>query len=119
MIEKESRGAKLSKEKWLSYVEAYERSEKTQSAFCEENKLSEESFKYFRKCYLKEKKRLNLIKQSSKSNLSKPSFVSVNLPESKLAGSDVIHARFSTGLVLSLPVSMSSGEIIKLLVTAR
>ncbi|MFN7097362.1 MAG: IS66 family insertion sequence element accessory protein TnpA [Gammaproteobacteria bacterium] len=115
MNDEHSNLKKISKDKWFGYIDAWEKSGKTQPQFCEENNLSYITFGYWRTCYLKQLNQSTTIKQQHNVTQQKSSFIPVKVAEAKSTSPDVIQARFSSGLTLALPLSMPTSEVIKLL----
>lgn len=102
-----SKPGKLKQSEWLVYIQAWENSGKKQALYCQENDLSLTTFGYWRTCYLKKKKQVVPKKTTT--------FIPVKLAEVKPVVSEVIHASFTSGLQLRLPLSMPLEEMIRLL----
>lgn len=115
MIDEQRNPQKISKNTWFDYIEAWQQSGKTQLHFCKENKLSYGTFGYWRTGYLKQIDPSAKSKQIKRIIQDKPAFIPVKLPEIKPALTDVIQARFASGLTLALPLSMPTNDVIKLL----
>lgn len=119
MNDRQSSQRKISKEEWLSYAAAWEKSGKPQPLFCKENNLPYTAFGYWRMKYLEEKA-TNRPSAPVKPNNNivaapQPTFLPVTLPPVKPASTDVLHAKLISGLTLALPLSMPTDDMIKLL----
>ena len=116
---KQSSQRKINKEEWLSYAAAWEKSGKPQPLFCKENNLPYTTFGYWRMKYLEEKptnRPSALVKPVNDSVATpKPAFLPVVLPNVKPASPDVLQAKLLSGLTLTLPLSMPTDDMIKLL----
>ena len=109
---------KVSAEEWLAYIEAWEKSGKTQPQFCQEQGLVYSTFSYWRTCYLNKiarPKASKNIQQLPPVVKKSPSFIPVRLPDAKPALTETIQARFATGLTLMLPLSMPVNDMARLL----
>lgn len=114
MREKQVASRKISKEEWFDYIKQCESGQKSQAEFCSENGLSETLFEYWRTRYLKQKKLTSCLAQGTPLVSKKPLFIPVKLSESATKTNDVIQARFHSGLILSLPLSMPTAQIVEL-----
>jgi len=118
MIDKVSNKDKINAKEWLAHIEAWEKSGKTQPQFCQEHGLTYSTFGYWRTCYLNQRaksKALDDIHQPTPVIKNKPAFIPVRLPEVKPVLTDLIQARFATGLALALPLSMPVNDMALLL----
>ena len=119
MNDKQGSQRKISKEEWLGYAKAWEKSGKPQPLFCKENNLPYTAFGYRRMKYLEEKITTKAPVPAKANNsiavAPKPAFLPVVLPNVKPASPDVLQAKLLSGLTLTLPLSMPTDDMIKLL----
>lgn len=110
---------KLSKEEWFNYIEAWEKSGKSQTQFCEENNLSYGVFGYWRTAYLKKKVvpvSLGLKAKPLPSEQTTPQFISVKPTSSvSCASGETLQARYPSGLTLNLPLSFPIEKMLLIL----
>lgn len=96
----------------FALVKRWESSGKTQAVFCEENNIKLNTFVHWRMCYLKS---MYPQEKKAKKNLPINGFIPLKKTVSSIADNEVIVAKFSSGVVLSLPVSLSCEKIISLI----
>ena len=119
MNDKQGSQRKISKEEWLGYAKAWEKSGKPQPLFCKENNLPYTAFGYWRMKYLEEKITTKAPVPAKANNsiavAPKPAFLPVTLPTAKSVPTDTLQAKLLSGLTLTLPLSMPTDDMIKLL----
>lgn len=103
------------KDHWFKLIEKWEKSGAKKKVFCDEHHINLSTFSYWRSQYLAEKNQQSSVNTLSLQQVPTLGFIPIHQSE-KISGMPrVIQVKLTSGVMLSIPSSIPSNDIINLI----